>query len=89
MRAAGLLCYLGVPWMKEPTEAPLYLAVSCCGSGRDSSEAANLGDTCLDRIYAFHFLAIEVTHRKLESHIFSLKELKTCLPSVNIASEIY
>jgi len=27
-RAAGLLCYLGVPWMKEPTEPTPYLAVS-------------------------------------------------------------
>jgi len=43
-RAAGLLCDLEVPWIKEPTETPLYLAVSRCGSGWDSSEAANLGD---------------------------------------------
>ena len=43
-RAARLLCYLGVPWIKEPIETPLYLAISRCGSGWDSSEAANLGD---------------------------------------------
>jgi len=43
-RAAGLLCYLRIPWIKEPAETPLYLAVSRCGSGWDSSEAANLGD---------------------------------------------
>ena len=30
--------------MKEPTETHPYLAVTRCGSGWDSSEAANLGD---------------------------------------------
>ena len=43
-RAAGLLYDLGAPWMKEPTETPLYLVVSRCSSGWDSSEAANLDD---------------------------------------------
>jgi len=43
-RAAGLLCYLGVPCMKEPSETALYRVVSRCCSVRDSSEAANLGN---------------------------------------------
>ena len=36
-----------VPWMKEPTEAQLYLTISRWCSGWDSSEAANLGDQVL------------------------------------------
>ena len=43
-RAAGLLCYFGVPWIKGPTETPVYLTISRCDSGWYSSEAANLGD---------------------------------------------
>jgi len=44
VRAARLLCYLGVPWKKEPTKTPLYLIISHCDCGRDSSKAANLGN---------------------------------------------
>jgi len=36
--------YLGVPLVKEPTENPLYLAISRCCCGQDSFKAANLGD---------------------------------------------
>lgn len=43
-RAAVLLCDLGAPCVKEPAESRLYVVVSRCGSGRDSSEAENLGD---------------------------------------------
>ena len=47
-RAAGLLCYPTVPGMKEPmkepTETPLYLAVSPCYSVQESSGAAHLGN---------------------------------------------
>lgn len=32
-RAAKLLCYREVPQMKEPTETPLYHAISCCDTG--------------------------------------------------------
>lgn len=44
MRATRLLCYLRVPWMKEPSKTPLYFVISHCWSDWDSSEAANLGD---------------------------------------------
>ena len=44
VRAARLLCDLGVLWVKEPAKTPLYLASSRCGTGWDSSEAANLGN---------------------------------------------
>ena len=47
-RAAGLLCYLGVPSLKEPRETPLYLTVSHCSSGWDSSEAVNLGNATVN-----------------------------------------
>lgn len=43
-RASRLLCYLGIAWIKERTETPLYIVISCCGSGWDSSEAENLGN---------------------------------------------
>ena len=43
-RAAGLLCHLGVPQMKEPTETSLYPVISHCGIGWDSSIAADLDD---------------------------------------------
>ena len=49
-RTVGLLCWLGVPLVKEPTESPLYLAVRCCGSGRGGSEAANLGSQGLCQV---------------------------------------
>ena len=46
-RAAGLVRYPGVPSMKEPTETVVYVAVRRCGSGRDGSEAAKLGDRAI------------------------------------------
>jgi len=49
-RSVGLLCWLGVPLVKEPTESRLYLAVSHCSSGRDGSEAANLGSQGLCQV---------------------------------------
>ena len=55
--AAGLLCDLGVPWMKELTQTPLYLTISRCGSGWNSSEAAHLGDP---NVYKPLFVYVEV-----------------------------
>jgi len=43
--------------MKELTQTPLYLTISRCGSGWNSSEAAHLGDP---NVYKPLFVYVEV-----------------------------
>ena len=69
-RAAGLLCCLGITWLKKPTETPLYLAVRRCSSVLDSSEAANLSDQGL--LPGLSILYLKGAYSKSGVGLFSL-----------------
>ena len=71
-RTVGLLCWLGVPLVKELTKTPPYPAMSRCNSVRDGSEAANLGSQRLCEVLDCVILHSKTIFRKLTFLLRSL-----------------